>query len=119
MEKQYIEIRKVSDLYAIDPVLIREIIEFGLINSYVQFNTECFDMEDVDLLLCITRLKNDFHLDNEALEIIINMRGEIETMQNEISELRQKLNSYEQILDHKLFIFPGKEGLIRETDPED
>jgi hypothetical protein len=120
MERKYIQISKITELYQIDSDLVKEIIDFGLVPvHYISGSNECFDEEDVDFLLCLARLKNDFDLSNEALDIIMNMRSRMQSMQDKINELSQKLSGYEETLHHHLIVFPEKKGLITEIDPED
>lgn len=74
---------------------IRSLEEHGLIETMIINETVCVPGNDLSKLEQIVRLHH-LNINSEGIDAIINLLHRIETMQNEINVLRNKLNFYEE-----------------------
>jgi DNA-binding transcriptional MerR regulator len=71
----------------------------GLIQCYdMPEGIRAYRLEDVHLLACIRRLHNDLELEFNAIEIILNMRHQINTLQAQLQARQQRMALREQEL---------------------
>jgi MerR family transcriptional regulator/heat shock protein HspR len=80
-------ISAVSQKYNIHPQTLRLYEREGLLRpSRTEGNTRLYSEEDLERLETILALTRDLGVNLAGVEIILNMRGKMERMQNEISE---------------------------------
>ncbi len=74
---------------------IRSLEEHGLIETMIVNETVCVPVNDLSKLEQIVRL-HQLNINSEGIDAILNLLQRIENMQNEINELRNKLNFYQE-----------------------
>jgi MerR family transcriptional regulator/heat shock protein HspR len=85
--KGYYMISAVAETYGIHPQTLRLYEREGLLSpSRTEGNTRLYSEEDLRQLETILNLTRDLGVNLAGVEIILNMRGKMERMQNEISE---------------------------------
>lgn len=75
---------------------VRLLEEHGLIETIIVNETLCISGDELSKLEQIVRLRQELNINPEGVDAIINLLKRIETMQNEITVLRNKLNFYEE-----------------------
>ena len=75
---------------------IRLLEEHGLIETIIVNETICVPGNELSKLEQIVRLHQELNINPEGIDVISNLLKRIENMQNEITELRNKLNFYEE-----------------------
>ena len=75
---------------------IQSLEENGLIETIIVNETLCIQENELPKLEQIVRLHQELNINSEGVDAIINLLKHIETMQNEITLLRNKLNFYEE-----------------------
>jgi hypothetical protein len=74
---------------------IRSLEEYGLLQTIIVNETLCVASNELPKLEQILRLNRELNINSEGIDVVINLLQRIEDMQNEINELRNKLNFYE------------------------
>jgi len=74
---------------------IHSLEQYGLIETMTLNQTVCVQGNDLSKLEQIVRL-HQLNINSEGIDAIINLLQQIETKQNEINALRNKLNFYEE-----------------------
>ena len=82
--------------HQIEVSFVRSLEEHGLIQTIVVNETLCIQENELPKLERIMRLHNELNINSEGIDAIINLLKRIENMQNEIIELRNKLNFHEE-----------------------
>jgi len=75
---------------------IRSLEEHGLIETIIVNETLCVPGNELSKLEQIVRLHQELNINPEGIDAINILLKRIENMQNEITELRNKLNFYEE-----------------------
>lgn len=75
---------------------IRSLEEYGLIETFLIDETICVSDNELSKLEQIIRLHRELNINPEGVDSIIHLLQRIESMQNEMTELRNKLNFYEE-----------------------
>ena len=75
---------------------VRSLEEYGLIETITVNETLCVPGHALSKLEQITRLHQELNINAEGIDAINNLLKRIETLQNEITELRNKLSFYEE-----------------------
>jgi MerR family transcriptional regulator/heat shock protein HspR len=87
-------ISSVAEQYAVHPQTLRLYEREGLLKpSRSDGNTRLYTDEDLERLEVILHLTRDLGVNLAGVEIILNMRNRMETMQKQIEEFVQTLNS--------------------------
>jgi MerR family transcriptional regulator/heat shock protein HspR len=87
-------ISSVAEQYAVHPQTLRLYEREGLLKpSRSDGNTRLYTDEDLERLEVILHLTRDLGVNLAGVEIILNMRSRMETMQKQIEEFVQTLNS--------------------------
>jgi MerR family transcriptional regulator, heat shock protein HspR len=85
--KAYYMISVVASKYNIHPQTLRLYEREGLLKpSRTEGNTRLYSEEDLERLETILSLTRDLGVNLAGVEIILNMRGKIEAMQQEVNE---------------------------------
>ena len=86
-------ISSVAEQYGVHPQTLRLYEREGLLKpSRSDGNTRLYTDEDVERLEVILHLTRDLGVNLAGVEIILNMRNRMETMQKQIEEFVQTLN---------------------------
>ena len=86
-------ISSVAEQYGVHPQTLRLYEREGLLKpSRSDGNTRLYTDEDVERLEVILHLTRDLKVNLAGVEIILNMRNRMETMQKQIEEFVQTLN---------------------------
>ncbi|HEU5167857.1 MAG TPA: chaperone modulator CbpM [Chitinophagaceae bacterium] len=75
---------------------IRSLEEHGLIETIFVNETLCVPGQELSKLEQIVRLHQELNINPEGIDAINILLKRVEDMQNEISELRNRLNFYEE-----------------------
>ena len=75
---------------------VRSLEEYGLIETIIVDEAPCVSGNELSKLEQITRLHQELNINTEGIDAISNLLKRIENMQNEITELRNKLSFYEE-----------------------
>lgn len=75
---------------------VRSLEEHGLIETIIVNETRCVSGNELSKLEQIMRLHQELNINTEGIDAISNLLKRIENMQNEITELRNRLNFYEE-----------------------
>jgi len=76
--------------------LVRSLEEHGLIETVIVNETLCVPGNELSKLEQIIRLHEELNINAEGIDAINILLKRIENMQNEITELRNKLSFYEE-----------------------
>lgn len=123
--KAYYMISAVAQKYSIHPQTLRLYEREGLLKpSRTEGNTRLYSDEDLEQLETILSLTRDLGVNLAGVEIILNMRRNIERMQHEVNEfmeyvkheLARGIDDWEQRLSTAL-IKASPTGLVRTTPP--
>ena len=83
--------------HQVEVSFVRTLEEHGLIETIIINETVCIQENELPKLEQIIRLHQELNINSEGIDAIINLLKRIENMQNEIIELRNKLNFHEEI----------------------
>src|SRR3954462_2312134 len=81
--------------YNAEFTFISSLHQSGLIEIVTVDETPFIQEDDLQKLEKIIRLHYDLHINVEGIETVINLLSRIETMQQEMSTLRNRLGIYE------------------------
>lgn len=85
--KNYYHISSVSRMYNIHPQTLRLYEREGLLRpSRSEGNTRCYTEEDLRRLELILTLTRDLGVNLAGVEVILNMRGKMEQIEEEVNE---------------------------------
>ncbi|MDA0271395.1 MAG: MerR family transcriptional regulator [Chloroflexi bacterium] len=88
------QISVVSRIVGLHQQTIRTYERIGLVRpARTQGNTRLFSREDVERLQQVVRLVNDLGVNLAGVEVILQMRRQIEGMQQELAETRAALGA--------------------------
>ena len=82
--------------HQVEVSFVRTLEEHGLIETIIVNETLCIQENELSKLEQIVRLHQELNINSEGVDAIINLLKRIEKMQNEITDLRNKLNFYEE-----------------------
>ena len=75
---------------------VRSLEEHGLIETIIINETQCVSGNELSKLEQLIRLHQELNINTEGIDAISILLKRIENMQNEITDLRNKLNFYEE-----------------------
>jgi hypothetical protein len=75
---------------------VRSLEDHGLIEIIIVNETLCVPGNELPKLEQIVRLHHELNINPEGIDAINNLLQQVESLQNEITELRNKLNFYEK-----------------------
>ena len=92
----YFSISVVAKTYGIHPQTLRMYEREGLLQpSRTEGNTRLYSKDDVERLESILNLTRDFGVNLAGVDIILKLREQMDTMQNDVNEL---LKAFKQVL---------------------
>jgi hypothetical protein len=95
MEQEYILITDFCTSHNIETHFVMELYEFGLVDVVVKENVHYLPMQQLPKAEKILRLHSDLDINLEGIAVITRLLNRMEKMQDEITQLKNKLNLYE------------------------
>jgi len=75
---------------------IQTLEEHGLIQTTIVNQTRCVHTDELSRLEKILRLNQELNINPEGIDAIIHLLQRIDSMQNEVTALKNRLNFYEE-----------------------
>lgn len=91
----YIPLEKLCEHYQTEVHFITELHEVGLIEIVTIEELRCIHQEDLRHLEKLIRIQKDLNVPAESLDIVNNLLGRIEDLQEELKTVRSRLRLYE------------------------
>jgi len=95
MEQEYILITDFCTSHNIEIHFVMELYEFGLVDVVVKENAHYLPIQQLPKAEKILRLHSDLDINLEGIAVITRLLNRMEKMQDEIRQLKNKLNLYE------------------------
>lgn len=92
---RYVEVNEFCSFYGVEVQFMSQLHEFGLIELFHKKNVRYLDAEELPKVEKIIRLYSDLDINLEGIEVIQALLERMESMQNEIVNLKNKLRIYE------------------------
>lgn len=99
----YIEIEKFCTHHGIQVTLVREFADFGLVHLQEQEKKAFVPEEEIEKLERMIRLHSELGINKEGLEIILNMRDQLVSLNSELETIRYRLRQLEEEQNLRLF----------------
>jgi hypothetical protein len=109
---KFISITEISNYYHIEISLLKDFAEGELINITIEDETECVLIDDLEQIKRIINLYKGLGVNKEGIEIIMSMRDQILAMDEEITLLKQKLESRRTESYYRFLELPKQRGLL-------
>ncbi len=122
-KKPYYMISVVAEMYNVHPQTLRTYEREGLIRpARTQGNTRLYSEEDLERIELILRLTNELRVNLAGVEVILNMREQMERMRREMAETFESvLRIVGEELIHRRqgpgLVPVGRRGLTRRGAP--
>jgi chaperone modulatory protein CbpM len=81
--------------YQIERALFDELHEFGIIELHVVEETSFIHEDKIETLEKIIRIQQDLNINLEGIDVILNLLQKIDGLQNELTEVKNRLRIYE------------------------
>jgi DNA-binding transcriptional MerR regulator len=88
---RYIAIEEFCQHHGIEVTVIREFADFGLTQLTVEDNREFVEDTEVKRLERMLRISRDLGVNKEGIDIILNMRQQLQKLRRERENLRYRL----------------------------
>tara|TARA_R110002049_G_scaffold14471_1_gene61087 strand:+ start:9532 stop:9819 length:288 start_codon:yes stop_codon:yes gene_type:complete len=95
MEQEYILITDFCMSHNIETHFVLELYEFGLVDLVVKENVQYLPIRQLPKAEKIIRLYSDLDINLEGISVITRLLKQMENMQVEITQLKNKLDLYE------------------------
>jgi MerR family transcriptional regulator/heat shock protein HspR len=123
-KKPYYMISIVSEMFEIHPQTLRQYEKMELIKpSRTEGNTRLYSEEDIERLKLILTLTREMGVNLAGVEIILNMKEQIETLQNQTDMLLQyikdNIGKENVIKEGTLVVSPKKEIIKIKVNKEE
>ena len=112
----YITIEEFSTRHGVEKELIKEFMEFGLLNTHKQQEGECLTADDTEHVARLVRLYHDLGINKEGIDIIISMREQLINMSRELERFKYRAEKLEQERQYTFFDIPRRNGLLLDHD---
>ena len=99
----YIAIEEFCTHHGVQVTLIREFADFGLVQLREQEQKAFVPEEEIEKLERMIRLHSELGINKEGLEIILNMRDQLVSLNSELETIRYRLKQLEQEQNLRLF----------------
>ena len=93
--KELIIVEVFCQEYQIELTLIEELEEFGLIETIVHQEDKYVIKNQLPDIEKIIRLHNELNINKEGIEIILDLLNKMNHINNEVKQLKDRLNLYE------------------------
>ena len=94
MEQEYILITDFCTSHNIETHFVMELYEYGLVDVVVKEDTHYLPIQQLPKAEKILRLHSDLDINLEGIAVITRLLNRMEKMQNEITQLKNKLDLY-------------------------
>ena len=94
MEQEYILITDFCTSHNIETHFVMELYEYGLVDLVVKEDTHYLPIQQLPKAEKILRLHSDLDINLEGIAVITRLLKRMEKMQNEITQLKNKLDLY-------------------------
>lgn len=81
--------------YQIELTLIEDLEDFGLIETIVHQDDKYVNKNQLADIEKIIRLHNELNINKEGIEIILDLLNKVNHINNEVKQLKDRLNLYE------------------------
>jgi hypothetical protein len=115
-ELRFIPVEVFIQKYNVSQKTFNYFLDNDLVTIVIQDNSPHIAFDQLDDLLAMCRLYNDFTLECNAMEIIVNMRKRLIEAEEEILRLRATVNRLEEDRTYRLLDIPGRKGMIIEIE---
>jgi MerR family transcriptional regulator, heat shock protein HspR len=122
-KKPYYMISVVAEMFDVHPQTLRTYEREGLIRpARTEGNTRLYSQEDLERIELILRLTNELKVNLAGVEVILNMREQMEQMRREIAETFEAVLRVvgEELLHRRQgpgLVPVGRRGLSRRVAP--
>jgi chaperone modulatory protein CbpM len=118
VEHKYITVEEFSRFHQLELTIMREFIDFGLVEVHHVAEKECLPTEDLERVERLTRLYQDLGINKEGIDIILDLRERLIALQEEKDALQYRLHQLEQ--EHQQRLRPPQaRTFIIDTEPFD
>jgi chaperone modulatory protein CbpM len=111
----YIAIEEFCSHHGVQVTLIREFADFGLVHLQEKENQAFVPAEEIEKLERLLRLHSELGINTEGLDIILNMRDQLVSLNSELETIRYRLRQLEQEQNLRLF---GQQSDISNLESE-
>ncbi|MEQ8218685.1 MAG: chaperone modulator CbpM [Arenibacter sp.] len=94
MEQEYILITDFCASHKIETHFIMELYEYGLVDVVVKEDIRYIPIQQLPKAEKMLRLHSDLNINLEGIAVITRLLNRMEKMQNEITQLKNKLDLY-------------------------
>ncbi|RAJ09037.1 chaperone modulator CbpM [Arenibacter echinorum] len=94
MEQEYILITDFCTSHNIETHFVMELYEYGLVDVIVKEDIHYIPIQQLPKAEKILRLHSDLDINLEGIAVITRLLNRMEKMQNEITQLKNKLDLY-------------------------
>lgn len=108
----YITIEEFCHHHGVEIRLIREFANYGLVHLQMNQEGEVVAASEVKNLERMLRLALDLDLNPEGIDVILNMRQEMQRLRRKTQQLQNRLRQLEQERHWNLFEGPQQHGHI-------
>ena len=95
--KKIISIQQFCTHYDVPVSFINELNEFGLVEIVQEQNTKCIDKLQIRHIEKMMRLHFDLDINMEGIDAIHNLLQQIDALQEQVTQLSNKLKFHEQL----------------------
>lgn len=94
-DSTYILVKTVCIQYQIEPAFLEELHGIGLLRIETIAQGKCIHTEALNDLEKILRLHQELDVNIEGIDVIFNLLKKVDTLQTELSTLKNRLHFYE------------------------
>ncbi|MGV7106136.1 chaperone modulator CbpM [Flavobacterium sp. U410] len=93
--QELIIVETFCETHQVEMSWIQDLEEFGLIEITIQDNTKYISENQLYKIEKILRLQNDLNINNEGIEVVLSLLEKIESLDQEVRYLKNRLDLYE------------------------
>ncbi|MDQ4142117.1 MAG: chaperone modulator CbpM [Bacteroidota bacterium] len=108
----YIAIEEFCQHHGVEVRLIQEFADFGLVQLHTTQNRQVVPASEVRQLERMLRLALDLDLNPEGIDVLLNMRQELQRLRRKTQRLQNRLRLLEQERNWNLLEGPQSQGYI-------
>lgn len=95
-QQAYITLEEFSRFHRIEGAVLREFVDYGLVQVHLVEEKECLQAADLERAERLVRLHHDLGINPEGLDIILHLREQLIALQAEREALAHRLRKLEQ-----------------------
>ncbi|NNC70528.1 MAG: hypothetical protein HKN90_06890 [Flavobacteriaceae bacterium] len=96
-ENQLITIEQICTNYGVPNSFIDSLREYELIEIITTSNVQCVHHDEVVHIEKMMRMYYDLNINMEGLDVVRRLLHQVETLQNEVNKLNNRLKNFEAI----------------------